>query len=300
MKFQPAHMLIQLLGPEDFVTPYGWTNDQQGNACPVLHGRFDIPSRGIVDCYAKAFDPDEMASSVMCLNEITGWLLGQAYGLPVAECAFVARISASELPPYAGSSPLPTPCADGTIFFFCTQEITRSQVRAILPTLELVAEQARWSHSHATIALDECIANADRHLNNLIRRSVEDFALIDHGRLLFRGSEPCWVPDQLESLSGVEVANILHYNTYKARGVFGPAETSNGYRLARDSADRHGQNINKAFYEISLWCAQLIPGVSAHWLRFLHRRQQAADDLLSRRFAVLRLVQNNASPTSTP
>lgn len=191
-------------------------NDAQGNACPVLHCRFDLAGAGPTDVYAKLVDAATQQGTIMCLNEISGWLLARSSGLPVAESAFLAYIKASELPPFHAGA-LPATLANGTYLFFCSQEISRTQATGIIETDELLEEQAHWPHAHSTIALDECTGNADRHLGNLVRKAHQDFALIDHGRLLFRGIEPCWQGDELAGLLDHTFDNLLHYNLVSAQ-----------------------------------------------------------------------------------
>lgn len=299
MLHQPAHCQIQATAPSVFVTGFGWTNDSEGNVCPVLHARFELPEIGKIDAYAKALDLSNLDGRVSCLNELTGWLLAKASGLPVAERAFFAWIDATATPPFAGTGSLPAPSVSGSRLYFCTQEITRSHARGIVATDQLVDEQACWSSVHAAIAFDEMIANADRHLNNLVRRAPGDFVLIDHGRLLYRDAEPCWAVDELESLEPHSFPNLLHHHTYPCRGIFSPGDCSDGFELSRDSAEKHAQNATKAFFEIAFWCSQIFPGASSSWLHFLRRRGAGFEALLSKRFGVLPVTTNHAGPAKT-
>ena len=268
-------------------------NDAQGNACPVLHCRFDLAGAGPTDVYAKLVDAATQQGTIMCLNEISGWLLARSSGLPVAESAFLAYIKASELPPFHAGA-LPATLANGTYLFFCSQEISRTQATGIIETDELLEEQAHWPHAHSTIALDECTGNADRHLGNLVRKAHRDFALIDHGRLLFRGIEPCWQGDELAGLLDHTFDNLLHYNLYHCRNINSPAARTKGFTQCSDSAVHQAQDMRSVFFEISFWCSKLSPGSSAQWLDFLHQRMHRANVFLTQRFGLLNLIPPHA------
>lgn len=293
MIYQPAHLQLGLVPPSDFITPYHWMNDAERNACPVLHCRFDPAGAGPTDVYAKLVDAATAQGAIMCLNEISGWLLARSCGLPVAPSAFLAYIKASELPPFHASA-LPPALADGTYLFFCTQEISRAQATGIVANDELLEEQAHWPHAHGAMALDEYTGNADRHLHNLVRKARRDFALIDHGRLLYRSAEPCWHADELESLLSHAFDNLLHHHLYHCRNINSPAARTKGFNACSDSAAQQAQNMRSVFYEISFWCSKLSPGSSAQWLNFLHQRMHRATTLLTQRFGLLNLAPPHA------
>lgn len=285
-------MLVGIHGPDTFLNPYAWVNAEEGNVCPVLHCRFDLQEAEPLDIYAKAVDLHSMAGRVMCLNEITGWLLAQTYGLPTAERAFMASIRAAELPPFSGATPLPAADAGGSLYFFCTQAISRSQARGIIANEALLNEQACWPHAHDTITLDETTGNSDRHLNNLVRKSAGNFALIDHGRLMHRDAAddaPSWQTHELEDLIDARLKNLLHFHAYNCRGISAPAAVAEGLEQCRSSARHQAKNMRRVFYEISCWCATLLPGASARWLELLNQRLHRIDTLLHYRFGLLPL-----------
>lgn len=299
MKYQPSHFLIGLASPDNFITPYRWANDDQGNVCPVLHCQFDRPGTGPTDVYAKVIDLTARQGVVMCLNEISGWLLARAGRLPVADTAFLASIRSSELPSFKHGD-LPPEQPGGLRLFFCTQEISRTQATGLVSTEALITEQAHWPHVHGAIALDEYTGNPDRHAHNMVRKAHQDFALIDHGRLLYRNAEPCWHADELEGLLDHGFVNAIHHNMYVHGNISASAARTNGFKQCSDSALHQAQNMRSVFFEIAYWCAKLSPGTSAQWLHFLNERMHRVDALLSKRFGILNLTSPHAFAAATP
>lgn len=289
MNYQPKYFQIGLVHPGSFVTPYRWANDDQGNVCPVLHCQFDLPEAGLTAAYAKVVDLTTQQGVIMCLNEISGWLLARAGGLPVAETAFLAYIRTSELPAFA-YGPLPPELAGEMRLFFCTQEISRTQATGIAASDSLIAEQTRWPHMHGTLALDEYTCNSDRHPGNMVRKAASDFVLIDHGRLLCRDEEPCWQASELADLLDHTFDNLMHHNVYLYGNISSAVARTDAFKRCSDSALRQAQNMRSVFFEIAYWCSKLCPGTSARWLDFLNERMRRVNDLLSKRFRVLNLT----------
>lgn len=279
MIYQPKFR-IRIVGPQQFVTPYRWV--REGNVSQVLHGRFDIDGSEI-DAYAKVLRLSDPAGRVESVNEVTGWLIAQACGLPVAARAFIAAVRAEDLP--ADPTNALAPPHDRHVYMFGTEEISRAQPVGAVSTEDLVREQAVWRHCHGTIAFDEWIGNADRHVNNLVRRAAKDFVLIDHGRLLSRADQgPCWVPQELAELVSTQFGNLLHRHVYDHLRVTSRQKVNAGFRASADNAKMQADNTLPTLHEIAYWCSVLAPGHSAEWLRFLCARVRNAEPLLRRRF----------------
>ena len=126
--YQPGFFKVTAVDSDHFVTRYSdWLN--AGNVSKVMICSFNIPGAGEVISYAKAVNLDDPADRIMCLNEITGWLLAEASGLPVAERAFIGAIPTADIP--QGLAP------DGRWLFFCTQQISESHAAGECSNLEL-------------------------------------------------------------------------------------------------------------------------------------------------------------------
>lgn len=289
MKHLPDVFKVGIATPNQFKTPYRWVNTEEGNYCPVLHCQFTLDEGEAVDCYAKLMDLREPAGQIDCINEITGWLIAQACGLPVAPRAFIAAIRASDVPTCRAVRER-TSSPDEALYYFCTEAISRSQARGIVADEDLVTEQRDWPHCHATIALDEWLGNADRHVHNLVRKAAKDFVLIDHGQLLRRSDTgPWWTPEELPSLGSTIFRNKLHHNVYVYGSITERSRVYDGYQLSTTSTAEQGHNMRKVLHEIAYWCRAIAPGHSAAWLSHLVRRTRNAETLLSKRFGQLEL-----------
>lgn len=287
MIYQPDLFHVGTATPNDHMHPYRWVNASEGNTCPVVHSRFKREGATEVDAYAKLMDLHLPSGRIELINEITGWLLSKACGLPVADSAFVAGIRAGDLP-HDLLATLSSSTPTDVLYFFCTEEISESQARGIVPTDTLIEEQSKWLHSHATLALDEWLANADRHVGNLVRRSKDDFVLIDYGRLLARNPvPPWWAPDELGGLQSTPFANHLHHNTYVFRNITNPRSVTAGFEDCARKAQLQSDAMRRALFEIAYWCSEIAPGHSSDWLAFLVARVQNARQLLADRFRIL-------------
>jgi hypothetical protein len=149
-----------------------------GNICPTWKGAVQIESGTSTEAYLKALPQNQLLAEVLCA------LLGLAAGLPMP-------------PPYLvedqGGFLASEPDANGyTVFFgsgalefpsfahYLAKEIPSEETRA-QAVLTLLAT---WKHFHAAIAFDEWIANADRHMGNLLYGVADGFTLIDHSHAL--------------------------------------------------------------------------------------------------------------------
>lgn len=289
MNHQPDLFHLGTATPDDFLNPYRWVNTAENNVCPVLHCRFQRGANK-VDVYAKLMDIHTPAGQIECINEISGWLIARACALPVASSAFLAPIRVGDLPDCMAVRQRSTTPGE-VLYFFCTSEISRSQAIGIIANDTLLEEQASWAHCQATIALDEWLGNADRHLGNLVRQSKNTFALIDHGQLLRRADvPPWWHADELPTLTNTLMSNVLHHNVYHCRNISAAPVVNAAFEKCADNAQQQGQNMRQALHEISFWCSALAPGHSAAWLHFLHERTKHARELLAQRFRVFNFV----------
>lgn len=290
--YQADTMAVALYNTERFVTHYDWTYGREGNVNPVLHARF-ASTEGEFDGYAKPFNIRSTHDATTTLNEVTGWLLARASGLPCPERAFFIAIPANTLPSYGGLTALPPEDAHGNLLCFVTQSASSAAVRALFDTQLLVREQSTWSHCDNTIAFDEGIANADRHAFNLLRRGEKDFVLIDHGFLLRDAAAypTHWEDGSIESKVVKGFDNLLHNNTYHFLNRTTPPVRSAACAKGLEFREKLESAIRRSTFEIAFWCSQLLPGASARWLRFLYSRVQQAPmaHLLAQRYGLLNI-----------
>lgn len=290
--YQARATRIELLQADQFRNAYDWTHDVQGNVSPVLHARF--LGEHEFDGYVKPFEWGNIAQCTTTLNEVTGWLLAQASGLPCAPRAFFIQLPLAQLPPYTGPAPLPKPDANGNVLCFGTEAVANTAVRALHTTQMLATEQSQWPFNDQTIAFDEGAGNSDRHIFNLVRRAARDYVLIDHGYLLrtLGAAYPShWGNSTLEGMVGSTFDNHLHYNTYPLMGRNSPTVCQEGCTKGLHFADTLNKALRHSLFEVSFWCSKLMPGTSERWLQFLNarmKREQMAE-LLHRRFGTIAL-----------
>lgn len=277
----PPDMQISVLGTSSFATAYDWTSSKDGNVEPVIHAAFAHPAVGLVDAFAKFYPSDSRAM----VNEITGWLLGKAAGLPVPDRAFIALVPLDKLPqPLEGVTAMAT--AQGRAHFpaFCTTSAAPTAVTPVVETTGLLDEMRRWEHVHACVAFDERIANADRHPLNLVRRGLRDFVLIDHGRLAWRTDRPEWCASSLAD----PLAEYDNRLTGFLWGLLPDLLTANAIIAA---AAKLRDGLAAVRDELHYWWSVLVQdeGDRAAWGEFLSRRLAAVEQLLAGRFCLLDL-----------
>lgn len=128
---------IAVLAADALRDAYNWTSGQQGNVEAVAYASFSHPSAGVIDAYAKFYHPESRGM----VNEITGWLLGKACGLPVPSVAFVALVPLDRLPkPLEGIAMLAEQTGHTTFPAFCTQDSNPYGVPPIADTQSLIDE----------------------------------------------------------------------------------------------------------------------------------------------------------------
>ena len=292
--YQPRNMAIELYQPRQFITSHDWTFGRDGNVNPVLHAQFSTEAGAYFDGYAKPFTLGDHLDSTVMMNEVTGWLLARACGLPVPQKAFFIPLALAELPPYTGKARLPHADGNGHILSFVTEAVANTAVRAVYDTELLVKEQSQWSQCDQTITFDEGVANADRHAFNLLRRASGDFVLIDHGFLLHQpnSSYPShWEAGFLDRHLDHSFSNLLHHNTYTSMGRNAPAVRTEGCAISTKFAEKLESALRSIMFETAFWCSKLLPGKSASWLRFLYSRtqKQRLSALIAKRYGVLQL-----------
>ncbi len=159
---------------------------------------FRHPKFGDCTAFVKIY-PFEQGNNRGLVNEITAHLCAHAVGVTQPGFAFVANVPLKRLGRLSGW------LADAakhhtTLPGFCTQRLEGKSAAVRVPNTDmpsLIEDIQNWDELPKAVALDEHIANTDRHLNNLIRLGKKRFALIDGGRLANPEGTEHWSPPTL-------------------------------------------------------------------------------------------------------
>lgn len=219
------------------------------------------------------------------INEAVGWLLARACGLPVPPVAGYMLLEAEQL--LDAHPDLDKHAASGgALAWVCSTEpatvlrLTRSEAE------QLVLDEIReWAHAPGTAALDEWIANADRHAGNLLRRAPKDFVLIDHDNAL-TGAH--WLDDWLEMLSSNDFDNLLirHIEASICRSSDAFKAIANGM-LYRSEA--FPAALSETLDEVRHWVDMLVDTPEGQWsaAAFLKYRSENIGPSIRRRYDLL-------------
>lgn len=276
---QPADMKVLVLGEDCFAAAYEWTSGQKGNVEAVIHAAFEHPRGGRIDGFAKFYRQDGRGM----VNEITGWLLAQAHGLPVPEHAFIALIPLDKLPvPMEGIAALAH--AHGRTHFpaFVTSSAAPVAIQPVAETASLLDEIRKWAHLPSCVAIDERMANTDRHARNLVRRGLRDFVAIDHGRLAWTQQHPEWTAATVAD-STAAFDNRL---SFIAWGPNPDVKTGSAVLARAGDLERPDQALTD---ELAFWWETLVPDPDDRmaWSGFMDGRLEHVEYLLRKRFSLL-------------
>jgi hypothetical protein len=87
--------VIQLLPASQFRTFDGWHDSEDGHLNPVFRASFHHPEKGLISAYCKVYKPE--SSNRGLINEIIGFLYGDALNVPQPKHAFIAQVPRSHL-----------------------------------------------------------------------------------------------------------------------------------------------------------------------------------------------------------
>lgn len=187
---------IEVLGQSSFKSVL--SRPSEGLMALTLLCLIDWPDGQKRQCFVKIFS---QAQSIGVFNEILGYLLTKAEGLPVAPKSGLLIL------PEALKTQINIPVASVA---FVTSKIEGRSPSSFHSVGDAIRFNAlcnvlnSWDMLHHTIAFDEWVANQDRNLGNLIIGSNNSVTLIDHSNLPV---DLLWTPDMLDSL--IEPRNVL-------------------------------------------------------------------------------------------
>lgn len=277
--------LIQAISRRGWRGFLSWQS-KTGNLEPVFDALVHDPveDRDIVVC-VKLYQHENKENRGM-VNEITGWLITHALGLPQPGRAFLVNVPMAELE--KPTQPWVAELKRQAVHYWAFATIKLPAESAALQfnnaDLPLLAEDIRrWSNLPSAIALDEHIANTDRHFNNLLRLGKANYALIDNGRLAVEGGMTHWRLAELDT--NHLFTNRLSFQCWNDR-----PEKSMASNTVK-AASAHIDALVKVRPELEDWWRRLLtnPGERIAFDNFITARAIDLSILLSRRYHLLPL-----------
>nr|DAR91436.1 MAG TPA: hypothetical protein [Caudoviricetes sp.] len=283
--------LILVLSSDSFIRFTKWLDDADGHLNPVFIGEFKHPA-GNIEAFCKLYD----TSGKGLINEIIGFLAAHALGISQPHHAFIALLPIKSLPGFAAVARRKENAwmqnkTDDTVMCFCTSRLdghsaaihllSQNGIEKLITEQEIATDIAKWEEYSSAVALDENIAHADRHFNNLLRLSKQKYALIDNGRLI-NGTSETWGCEMLD-------ANQLYNNRLLRAMVVRTATTKPSNNQLQDKAivcaEQHEQKLKNIEEELDFWLNALLKEPeSTAFRQFLTDRTKGLPCLLRRRF----------------
>lgn len=274
--------VIRTLDKSAFRSFLGWQGDDDGHVNAVFVAQLQVGDKDVAEVYGK-FYPMNGGADRGLVNEITGFLVGQALGISQPKRAFVAEIPLPHLPRPPKKWLVDLKKQRATFPAFCTERLDGKSAAWRLPPTEipsLISEVAEWDQLPKAIAIDENIAHTDRHLNNLIKLGSKRFAVIDNGILATSGGEHHWVSKNLNPFG--EFSNRL------AEIVYNGSPKGNSLSAILGCSQSHETAITNFLPEMEDWWERLLVGHDHDaFKKFIIERTKNIEGILRKRFGAL-------------
>ncbi len=279
--------VIQLLAPNDYRNFKSWVTDVR-SVNPVFVSSFKHPSESKpIDMYAKIYSLKGTDRSIF--NEIFGYLMAYALGLPQPKHACIALVPTDKLRKNitdgALSNDLNSEVFQYDVFpVFCTSKIDKSKTAFQYSSLakDVASELAKWPYMGKTVAVDNTIANIDRHANNLLRTGVSKYHLIDNGMLVNVNGWQCTDLKPNESFTN----HLLRISERDMTPLQAAKITGN----AITACDHHADALNSIDAELRYWITNLYKHTQSdynNFMDFIDYRVNNAHGLLTSRLQLV-------------
>lgn len=215
--------------------------------------------------------------------------MSHALGLPQPKHACIALIPTNNLRIDIGDGKL-KPALDKEVFqrevfpVFCTSKIDKSKTAMQYHQCvsAVVSELAKWSDMGKAVAVDNTIANIDRHTNNLLRTGINKYHLIDNGILV---NDVGWQTSDL--LSNQPFTNKL---LGMSESFMSPTQYSKIKGNAITACDHHANAFIKINTELRYWINVLYTQMQNDYnkfMDFINDRVNNAHGLLTSRLQLV-------------
>ena len=259
-----------------------WVDPEDGHISDVHVARYAIDLETSVEAYSKIYPWGDGRNRGM-VNEITGYLVCHALGIPQPARAFVAYVPLREICT-PDSSPMIRQLAEQRAYYpaFCTQRLDGKSAAYRLPRVALpglIEDVKAWDKLPTTMAVDDQIANVDRHLNNLIRLGSKSFAVIDNGILAAAPREGVhhWTVDRLDALALFRNRLCEH--------VFNQDPPNKVVSATLGEAQNCAPAVDSVIDELEFWWSQLLSGEDYEKFKaFILERTSQIEVILRRRY----------------
>lgn len=178
-----AQVLVPILPPDSFSGFGRWLPAELGHSSPVFTAFYTYGGSKWY-LYCKPYRP---GVDKALFNEIAGYITAHCCNLPQPSRAFVATITAADIPDMRAHCPEKSHgwmYQTARITLFATAAIEAPWLKITESGKTLDEDIARWPTLGSAAVLDDTIANTDRHPGNLVRTDADNFALIDNGKLI--------------------------------------------------------------------------------------------------------------------
>lgn len=188
---------VKLLDPSSYRNFKAWITNKN-NLNPVFVASFKHPNESnLIDMYCKVYSLEATDRSIF--NEIVGYLVADALGIPQPEYACIAFIPTVDIlqNDHVGftNTPLGHKFSELKAYpVFCTAKIDKSETafEYEVSSNKLIDELVKWPYISKAIAMDNTIAHIDRHLNNLLRTGKSTYHVIDNDQLVVKYADFGW------------------------------------------------------------------------------------------------------------
>ncbi len=279
----PPQAKILRLNATAYLAFHNWADAKDQHCNPVHFAQIHHPTHGRSDVCVKVF-PIKGTGRRGLLNEITGWLLTNAAGVPQPGFACVLNLPLDKVKAPKGWLRDQIKAGITTWPAFCAERLPWQSAAVQFSSIDsqvLLRELQQWTHNALMTAVDEQLGYADRHFNNLLRSAPNTFWAIDFDRLACEPGTPDWT---IESLTPTR-----HYDNQLSRRLWGdrPGNSLSSQIVA------HGEELELRYatveQELKFWGKSLLanPAEQRHWLTFIERRATLVAWLLQRRYGLL-------------
>lgn len=268
---------IEILTPESVRSLRGRTPDglmAETYACDISW-EDGTPGRGFLKCFPAS-------RSLGVVNELTGYLIAKACGLPVPQRAAVVQLNQVLVDSMEIKN-----CPEGVYrYAFAVSESPGRSPNSIYAGLPeaLAATATReilkgWRGLSPLMAFDDWAANQDRNLGNFLIDEKGEIYVIDHSNMPV---DICWTADAL--VPEGRFRNIL----IEIMTLGGSVPIEEGFVVR--AAERHSDVYNSIKDELKAWWQAFLgndPSRRAAIESFFHSRAENGSDRLSQKLSTM-------------